>query len=68
MTMMKSIRLAFVAAMSVFALVCCKKEALEVSLEIQESVYELNVGETLDLSKDVKVLNTSEKPLFKSSD
>lgn len=66
--MMKRILYAFAVFSFMAALFGCQKEIVEVSLEFKETQYELEVGSTLDLSKALKVKNTSEKPQFSSSD
>lgn len=60
----KSILLALCSA--VFVLGCVKD--LEVNIEFNEAAYELSVGDTLDVSTEVKVENTVESPKFSSSD
>lgn len=63
---MKTIRFALIALLSILVLAGCKKEALEVSLNFSQEQFELTVGEELDLLKELKVVNSNEKPVFVS--
>ena len=48
-------------------LVSCVED-LEVTVEFNQPVYEISVGDTLDLTAEVKVENTLKSPVFSSSD
>lgn len=66
MRTMKTIKLAVIALFSVLIFAGCKKEVLEVSLNFSQEQFELTVGEELDLLKELKVVNSNEKPVFVS--
>ena len=66
MRTMKTIKIAVIALLSILFFTGCKKEVLEVSLDFSQEQYEMTVGEELDLLKELKVVNSNEKPVFVS--
>ena len=64
---MKNLRILLAAILFVFA-ACEKEVAPPVTVEFKSGSYQLNVGQTLDLSGELKVVNSNKKPSFSSSD